>query len=57
MMKKEYIKPTTESVVYKYETQPLMHSDTHIGAKGISFDEEDSEVDNNNAENNNLWDE
>ncbi len=56
MMKKEYIKPTTESVVYIYETQPLMHSDTHIGAKGMSFDEEDSEVDNNIVENNNLWD-
>ena len=56
MMKKEYIKPTTESVVYIYETQPLMHSDTHIGAKGMSFDEEDSEVDNNIVENYNLWD-
>ena len=33
-----------------------MHSDTHIGAKGMSFDEEDSEVDNNIVENNNLWD-
>lgn len=56
MMKKEYIKPMTESVVYIYETQPLMHSDTHIGAKGISFDDDDSEVDNNDMEIKNLWD-
>ena len=57
MMKKEYIKPMTESVVYIYETQPLMHSDTHIGAKGMSFDEEDPEVSDNNVEIKNLWDE
>jgi len=55
-MRKVYIKPEMEIVAYLHESNLMDHSDHHIGAKGISFDEEDSEVDNNIMENNNLWD-
>lgn len=55
-MRKVYIKPEMEIVAYLHENNLMDHSDTHIGAKGFSFDEEDSEVDNNNVENYNLWD-
>ena len=55
-MRKVYIKPEMEIVAYLHDSNLLDHSDNHIGAKGISFDEEDSEVDNNIVENNNLWD-
>lgn len=55
-MKKVYIKPMIESAVFLYETQPLMHSDHHIGAKGIDFEPDETDGENNNMEIKNLWD-
>lgn len=54
-MKKVYIKPILESATCFNDVQPLMHSDDHMSAKGINFDD-DSEVDNNDMEIKNLWD-
>lgn len=52
-MKKVYLKPVIETTVLIYESQPLMHSDDYIGAKGVNFegDDEDEPVQKDN-----LWD-
>ena len=56
-MKKVYVKPMTESAEYMHEGNLMVHSDTHIGAKGIDFDGDDTEGDNNDQKKRNLWDE
>ena len=54
-MRKVYKKPEMEIVAYLHESNLMDHSDDHMGAKGINFDD-DSEVDNNDMEIKNLWD-
>lgn len=56
-MKKEYKKPIIECASFIYETQPLMHSDHHVGAKGFDLETEDSESDESSIDIKNLWDE
>lgn len=44
-MRKVYIKPEMEIVAYLHESNLMDHSDTHIGAKGVNFDDEELEED------------
>ncbi|MCR5130268.1 MAG: hypothetical protein K6C10_02260 [Prevotella sp.] len=55
-MKKVYLKPTTEKVAYLHESNLMVHSDVYIGAKGINFEDEETEEDADWSSRN-LWDE